>query len=361
MKTKSLALIAVALVVALTLPIINLVNGDIKHSDIRTFRGAVQAAYRADHVSGVPNFALSLVGYSSAPDDVVVGKDGWLFLGDRYASSVSVKRGLIFPSEQRFERARGYRANIRDYARSAGALDAYFVIVPNKADVYPEYLPGWMSTHDKPNFTDRLLKERDHTLINLLPAMLESKASGELYYRTDSHWNTLGAWLAYRHIAEVIGTDHPKIKFLTGNDVRVDMHRQKRGGDLAAFLFIKNFRDDADPSVELGNTLAIETKNLKTRETTYSGVNMRLHALRDPTLVRSDQALNNMRVIWLRDSFGNALSPFMAATFSEVYQQHWLEVLLDGDKLRKLIDEYHPDLLLVTIAGRSYVDVVRQS
>ena len=58
------------------------------------------------------------------------------------------------------------------------------------------------------------------------------------------------------------------------------------------------------------------------------------------------------RVLWLRDSFGAALEPWMAATFSDTLQMHWREALQSPDVLAALVEQWKPDYVFVTVVER---------
>lgn len=71
----------------------------------------------------------------------------------------------------------------------------------------------------------------------------------------------------------------------------------------------------------------------------------------DPVLVHAEGALNQARLLWLRDSFGTALSPYMSATFSDVLQVHWATGLAPG-ALDDMVSRWRPDHVLVTVVER---------
>lgn len=69
--------------------------------------------------------------------------------------------------------------------------------------------------------------------------------------------------------------------------------------------------------------------------------------------VTSVQALNMKKVLWLRDSFGEALNPFMAVTFQETIQLHWIDALSNGGRLLvDLVERWQPDYVFVTVVER---------
>jgi len=61
--------------------------------------------------------------------------------------------------------------------------------------------------------------------------------------------------------------------------------------------------------------------------------------------------LNGKKVLWLRDSFGTAMAPFMAATFSETLQIHYETA--DTALLARLVETFKPDYVFVTVVERA--------
>lgn len=69
--------------------------------------------------------------------------------------------------------------------------------------------------------------------------------------------------------------------------------------------------------------------------------------------VSSDDALNAAKILWLRDSFGLALAPFMAATFTEIVYLHWYDALAEGGRrFVELVKSWQPDYVFVTVVER---------
>ena len=56
------------------------------------------------------------------------------------------------------------------------------------------------------------------------------------------------------------------------------------------------------------------------------------------------------KVLWLRDSFGRAMSPLMAATFPEALQLHY--EVVDSKRFVQLIDAFKPDYVFISVVER---------
>ena len=86
------------------------------------------------------------------------------------------------------------------------------VLIPDKEQVYKNYLPASLNSDESPIPESCLvelegdLRERGIPVVNLLPAFAERAARGELlYWRDDTHWNTEAIRLAAQEAAGIIG------------------------------------------------------------------------------------------------------------------------------------------------------------
>lgn len=76
------------------------------------------------------------------------------------------------------------------------------------------------------------------TVLDLRPALLKEKARGRLYYKTDPHWNELGAYFAYREIILTLRQWFPKLQPVQLSDFIV-VTTTEPGGGLARWLGMK--------------------------------------------------------------------------------------------------------------------------
>lgn len=294
------------------------------------------------------------LGLSVDPARAIIGKEGWLYLGDAYADSITVKR-------------LGIKAEDTDItagvAKSAESWDAWFklqgveafriILGPDKDSVYPEYLPDW-SKHAPTSLTDVLLSRvQANIYINPTQALRHAKQNHPhpLYYKTDTHWNSLGAWEAFNQLSKNLATTQPELKWPKKPVGAFSNTSERLGGDLANFLRIQNLLSDQEVILDLpAYALPLEHHDFESGNVVFSGQNGPVEAPLKPLLVRSTQALNTKKVLWLRDSFGAAMAPFMAATFSDTLQVHYLA--LPPDALATLVERYQPHYVFITVVER---------
>jgi hypothetical protein len=148
---------------------------------------------------------------------LVVGRDRWLFVG-RESPMVDERRyflGLRPFSEAELD---GWCRVLEERRRwLAGRGIAYrLVVAPNKSSIYPEKMPAGYP-HGRRTRLDQLgerlgVAVPGFPLIDLRQALRAGKSRGPVYWPTDSHWNDLGCYLAYRAIALSLASEFPALR-----------------------------------------------------------------------------------------------------------------------------------------------------
>jgi hypothetical protein len=352
-KRSVLLFVALVLCSLIWLPIVNLASPSperAKHDK------ELATLFSFDVPLGWVNRLLFAMGISTAPTQTVIGREGWLYLGDKYEQVRSTARRGQTPADLAAAQAIGVAARAWAHWFEAHGVKLYRVMVaPDKETVYPEYLPLWAAAQT-PTPTDALMAD-SNTLpyVDLRPSLIRFRASGgaAVYYRTDTHWNALGAGLAFHAFAQAVSPQASDILWPDAAAFTVSAMNQREGGDLARFLRLSHFLTDPDPVITAGAGIETTQYDLMTGRMLSQGGNPIVGTPQRPLRVVSRGALNSVRVLWLRDSFGDAMSPLMAATFSETVQLHWIDALRPNGPLPSLMANWRPDYVFVTVVERN--------
>jgi hypothetical protein len=169
---------------------------------------------------------------SPVPDQVDIGKDGWLYNGKNDKLIYQGKKNLSDDQIHTIVTELHYRTI---YYRGKG-IHFYVCFVPMSQEIYPEYLPNNYFRSPGGTQTDKVIaaiqKDTVIPFIDLKSALIAAKKIGRLYMKTDNHWNCLGGFYAYSAIIKRMKKDFPSLRPLTKSDITFTRYL-RNGGTLA--------------------------------------------------------------------------------------------------------------------------------
>jgi len=191
--------------------------------------------FRNDLIKLHSNFKFNVLGISPFPKKVAQGKNGWLYDAGVYMDYYRCKEPFSASQLEEFQNILEYR---HQWLESKG-IKYYLVVVPVKANVYPEYLPDFVYKLRSNSKLDQLIEHlNDHSsfrLIDLRNNLFEHKNVNFLYHKTDTHWNDLGAFYGASAIIDSIQNDFSILNSYNIADYQIDTSSIK-GKVLASML-----------------------------------------------------------------------------------------------------------------------------
>lgn len=167
---------------------------------------------------------------------VAIGKDGWLYY--MYDDSQEDIRREIHYSEDELAAICEAQQAAADYLKSQG-ISYYLMVCPDKHTVYPEYLPDGLSGYEGESRFDGLCAAlNENTTVNLVDtrqAVIDEKDGAQLYFKTDTHWNALGAYVGYTELVERIAEDYPNVRIVSRDECTLT-EEEWHDGDMAGFI-----------------------------------------------------------------------------------------------------------------------------
>jgi hypothetical protein len=134
----------------------------------------------------------------------------------------------------------------RDWLAGQGC-DYLLVIVPEKSTIYPELMPANVPRFGQKTRLDQLVAyvedNSDLQILDLREALLLGRSQRETYYRTDTHWNGWGAFIASERILLRLAERHPGIRPYAETDYWF-REQERSGGDLARLLALGDVLTD---------------------------------------------------------------------------------------------------------------------
>lgn len=290
------------------------------------------------------------IGLSINPKKAVIGKKGFVFLGNYHNRVIEQTTGnnLFTNSElQSWNDAFVQRKKYLDQQN----IQYYVVIAPDKHSIYPEYLPDYISKSDNNRLQQIVDSKPNFNLINLKPGLINAKAKwGDLlYYKTDSHWTFIGAYLAYVDIIKNLNTEFNEIKPL---ELGVDNFNKLDSGQVGGNIRMLNITSNIDDyTIQLIKTENWENDIIKTN---YKGDTLPFNYLQCITVNEQAIIYNKHKpytLLLLKDSFSSFMSPFLNQSFGKIIYCHYNQD--EGKELTQLVEKHNPDIVISEFVQRT--------
>ena len=250
-------------------------------------------AFRNELVTGNALLHGRLLETSTA-DGVIQGKNGWLY----YKDSLDDYLGQDLLSDRSLFNI-AHMLSMTQQALEEKGVNFLFTIAPNKNSLYGDNMPYYdkLKVSDQTNREnlEGWLKTEKVAYADLYQALMEEDEV--LYHARDSHWNNKGAALAADVLMDALGKDHDSYE---GESYTV---RRDYTGDLDTMLY--PLASTADDEIYYD------------KETTYATVE-EIQSNFDPRITTVNPVKEGSLVMY-RDSFGNALLPYMADAYAYAY------------------------------------------
>lgn len=143
---------------------------------------------------------------------VVIGKDGWMFFNED-GSMDDYQRVLRLDREE-LERSKRFFVQIQARVQARGGR-MLFIIAPDKSTVYPQFMPDEIPViGDESPRVDQFINYINGELdvVDLRPTLIDAAKEMQVYSKTDTHWNCLGAYYAYQEILNRLTNSYPELQ-----------------------------------------------------------------------------------------------------------------------------------------------------
>jgi len=280
-----------------------------------------------------------LMGTSSLPEKVIVGKHGWFYPGNSFAHIVDQHRGFQIIKPTTLEAtARRLTEYQKQLARQGTKL--YVLIAPDSYTIYPENLPDYLQNNAQPSNFDRLkqylAQNTTIPLVDVRKALWAAKANKVVYCQTDSHWNQYGSLVATLTLIDRVRQDFPWMPMARLNDYQIRAI-QGEGGDLVTMLALnRELKDSINYSIKPPAHLA-----------TYQQESIADNEMHLPSQRFVSSNCGLPKLLLVGDSFSYSMNSFVTGYFSESY-------IVRSNKLNAaLMRSECPDVVVLEIVERN--------
>lgn len=292
---------ALLCLLALLLPLPGLIlKGPDVFSEDRNENVNAALGFRGE-ITAVSAALQQLLGMSGS-DQVALGKNGVLYLAETLPEAV----GQTELTDREIEAIAGRIKALDDALREKGAY-LVFLCAPNKASVMKDALPYYARPRQGPGGLDRLqsrLAEMGVRYVDVKGMALETPETA--YLLTDTHWTDAFAHRVYKALMAQL----PDAAWRDYGDLPLE--KSRRLGDLTELIY-----SQGGPKEEV----------LQREVPRAYRVKGAMRTVMDMKIETACEA-NGLRVIVLRDSFANALFPYLANNIGSlrlIRSHHWLD------------------------------------
>lgn len=241
------------------------------------------------------------------------------------------------------------------FAQKHSDLKQYALIAPNSVNILKSNLPAFAPADDQNPWIDKLkdsLTSAGVAFIDIRDTFTDHKAE-DLYYHTDHHWTTLGAYYAYLQAAAVMGIDtssdsydkapvsqtfkgtlSAKSGFRSGETDELDVFLPNGDNTLSSVV---NYVDEQKKSASFYDTSKLNTRD---KYALFFGGNHAQIKISTPTE-------SNNTLLVLKDSYANSFVPFLAQHYRKIimidprYYYGDLEQLLQVENVQEVLYLYN--------------------
>ena len=273
----------------------------------------------------------------SPSEKLLVGRDGWFFFGDD--SAIAQARGVAHFDDAELDRwvdvvaARHAWLAERDIA-------FLLVLVPNKHRLYAEHLPRALRPVHPRSQLDQLalrLEAEGLPVLDLRPVLEAASRRERVYHKTDTHWNAVGAYEAYRAILRALEGGRPSLAPLEPVAVR-RYERTQPGLGLPRIVGLSTAYPEHSIELAVARPRAAPTPTRRAR------IEERLRRQLPFQIGTGDPG--EPEALVFHDSFAEALVPYLAESFSRV------SFVWESDLIPSVVEAARPDVVIHEIAER---------
>lgn len=279
--------------------------------------------------------------FTSGVEDYVsdhfAGHDGWiaaktaaeLLTGKKERNDIYILDNRLAEKipEPDMEEVQKSIDGIKQFAKD-NHIAPYVMIVPTQAEIYKNELPPNAPNPDQQAFINGVYAQLEGSAVPIdVYSTLSANKDNYIYYRTDHHWTTQGAFLAYLAAARKMD-----ILPLTEGSYDIDHASDSFKGTFYSKVLYEGIEPDSidlwlpadrgeEPEVEIYSTFGAEPQlhegmyfreylEVKDKYSTFFGTNQPMVTVRTGN--------EGGKLLVFKDSYAHCFVPFMTEHFSEI-------------------------------------------
>lgn len=244
---------------------------------------------------------------------------------------------------------------VNNFIENAG-VPVYFSLIPGQATIWADKLPQGAPNADQKAIIDSIYGQiKGATTYDTYQGLYDHRGE-DIYYRTDHHWTSLGAYYGYTSLMKALGMEPIALEKYTKNTVTESFY-----GTTFSSSGVRNIKPDSiwtyvpDTGIEVisnfegtpvpGKLYNPEVLEKKDKYTFFMGGNQ-------PLAIIKNENVDGPKIVILRDSYTDSLVPFLTQHFSEI---HLYDLRYNRGSVPKYIADNDIDMALVLYSVPNFV------
>lgn len=232
-------------------------------------------------------------------------------------------------------------------------LPVYVGLIPTAAEIWRDKLPRGAESFDQAAYLERIRAAVPGAIWVDIAGRLAEHGDEPIFYRTDHHWTSLGAYWGYTALAEALGVSPlPPGEAETVSESFCGTLYSTSGIHWLAPDTIQRYVSGEGVTVEdvaAGETHGLYVDSFLSQKDQYAsflGGNAPLYIVRNPS------ARSQERLLVVRDSYSDSLAPFLSGQFGEV---HLLDLRYYRTPVAQYAEEIGADRILVCYSVENFI------
>ena len=251
-------------------------------------------------------------------------------------------------------------------------IPTYFMLVPNAQEIYSDKLPPFAEVGDQKEFIDIFYSSLEGFAGTVdVYAGLEQNKDSYIYYRTDHHWTSYGAYLGYSAAGAQLGYTPIDISSFTvehaSYDFRGTLFSKTLDSGVTADIIDYYFLTQNEPAVKVYVYKDYNASSGQVTYTEYDSMYFRKYLdVKDKyssflgqnspiVTVESENAKSDKSLLVIKDSYAHSLVPFLTKEYSKVTMLDLRYINADFQTFVSL-DDYDQILFLYNVITLSEDD-----
>ncbi|MDO5563640.1 MAG: DHHW family protein [Eubacteriales bacterium] len=197
----------------------------------------------------------------------------------------------------------------------------YTMIVPSKNLIYNDQMPKYNTSYDQNKIINYFLQSAEReNFVDLRDTFFNEKENNtkDLYYNTDHHWTTYGAYIAYKKLMEVMDEEAVEYneKEVDNNFYGTTYSKVNLLGIKSDTIYVHDYKESIKVKYDNIENNSLYNYDYLNKKDKYSLFLDNLHSFVEIENLNFKQ---DKELVIIKDSYANCFIPFLLSHYKNIY------------------------------------------